>query len=142
MSNDLNFQDYIASERDRLTQEAAALDDQHAMLQLKIDELNRELAAIDAYEATRMGGAPRTAPASRQRSNGGGWRSTVLQTISVSPHGMTRGEVLELLGVRGDRRAVGAVSNALHAMKSLGTLGHQDGRYYAAAPQEELRAAE
>lgn len=141
MSTDLNFQDYIASERERLTQEAAALDDEHAMLQLKIDALNRELAAIDAYEATKMGRAAGTAPAVRQRPDARrGWRLDILQALSASPYGMERGEVLEALGVRGDKRGEGAVSNALHAMKTFGTLVHQDGRYYA--PQDELRAAE
>ena len=56
-----SFVDFIARDRERLHAEHEQIFNQQHELQTKLDEINREFAAIDAYEAAKTGKAPAAA---------------------------------------------------------------------------------
>ncbi len=55
---DENFSAYIQRERERLHAEREGIFNQQQELENKLADINRELAAIDAYEAAKAGKAP------------------------------------------------------------------------------------
>ena len=55
------FADFIARDRERLHAEREQIFNQQHELQTKLDDINRELSAIDAYEAAKTGKAPAAA---------------------------------------------------------------------------------
>ena len=59
------FENFIVSERERLNTEREAVFNQQKDLENKLTGINRELAAIDAYEAAKTGkqAAPARQPA-------------------------------------------------------------------------------
>jgi hypothetical protein len=58
-----NFAEYIARERDRLRAEREQIFSQQEELQRKLDAVNREFGAIEAYETAKTGKNARQAPA-------------------------------------------------------------------------------
>ena len=74
---DGNFAEYIARERDRLRAEREQVFNQQEELQRKLDAINREFAAIEAYETAKTGksGAAGSRPAgNRERAAAAGGR--------------------------------------------------------------------
>ena len=72
-----NFSEFISRERERLRAEREQVFNQQEELQRKLDAINREFAAIDAYETAKTGkaarqaaGQPATASAPRQQAGG------------------------------------------------------------------------
>src|SRR3954465_831245 len=112
-----NFAEYIARERQRLHAEREQIFTQQEELQRKLDAINREFAAIEAYEGAKTGKAARQrAPAGRQsRVRRGSRREGLLELIRQSD-GLSRGEILERMGLKGDKAGEMAVSNALTAL--------------------------
>jgi hypothetical protein len=71
----------------------------------KLDAVNREFAAIEAYNTAKTGKNARQAPAGRQpRARRGSRREALLELIRQSD-GLSRGEILERMGLRGDKSA-------------------------------------
>ena len=126
------FETFIASERERLNKEREAIFDQQHELEGKLDAINRELRAIEAYEAAKSGKA--TAPATRRRApqaRRGSKREQLLQVIKDG-NGLTRGEILEKMGLKGDKSGEMSVSNALTALTKGNQVTRRDGKYVAA----------
>jgi len=94
------FATFIARDRERLNKEREEISNQQHELKGKLDAVNRELAAIDAYEAAKSG-KPRTpvkqVRASRPPSWGrsGSKREALVQLIQQNPSGLSRGEILD-----------------------------------------------
>ena len=128
------FQDFIARERERLHGEREAIFNQPHELETKLEGINRELAAIDAYEAAKAGKpSPRAAGARRPSgARRGSKRDQLLQIIKASPLGMTRGEILEAMSLKGDKAGEMSVSNALTALTKSSQVARRDGKYVAA----------
>src|ERR1041385_6504644 len=63
---DGNFAEYISRERDRLRAEREQIFGQQEELKRKLDAVNREYTAIEAYETAKTGKAARQEPARRQ----------------------------------------------------------------------------
>ncbi len=132
-----NFAGFIARERERLNAEREQIFNQQQALQTKLDEVNREFSAIDAYEAAKTGKA---VPAARQprgtrtrpQSRRGSKREALMQVINDNPSGLTRGEILERMGLKGDKSGEMSVSNALTALTKANQVTRRDGRYAAA----------
>src|SRR5215217_1936998 len=61
-----NFAEFISRERDRLRAEREQVFNQQEELQRKLDAINREFAAMEAYETAKTGKAARRATAGRQ----------------------------------------------------------------------------
>ena len=61
-----NFSEFIARERERLRSEREQIFSRQEELKRKLDAVNREFAAIEAYETAKTGKNARRAPAGRQ----------------------------------------------------------------------------
>src|SRR4051794_16153221 len=130
------FDMFVQRERARLNGEREAIFTQQQELENKLAEINRELAAIDAYEAAKTGKAlparatgTRTRGASRARR--GSRREELLRVIRAGG-GLTRGQILEKMGLKGDKSGEMSVSNALTALSKGSQIRRENGRYTAA----------
>ena len=129
---DGNFSEFISRERDRLRAEREQVFNQQEELQRRLDAVNREFAAIEAYETAKTGKAARQAPASRQsRARRGSRREALLELIRQSD-GLSRGEILERMGLKGDKSGEMSVSNALTALTKSNQVHREGGKYRAA----------
>ena len=127
-----NFSEYIARDRERLHAERETIVNQQKELQRKLDSINREFAAIEAYETAKTGKAARQAPAGRQtRARRGSRRQALLDVIRQSD-GLSRGEILERMGLKGDKSGEMSVSNALSALTKNKQVQREGGKYRAA----------
>src|SRR5690349_64762 len=82
---DESFAEYIIRERDRLRAERAQVFTRQKELQRKLDAVDREFAALEAYETAKTGKAARQAPAGRQpRIRRGSRRQGLLDLIRQS----------------------------------------------------------
>src|SRR3954447_24555521 len=126
-----NFAEYIARERQRLQAGREQIFTQQEELQRKLDAINREFAAIEAYEGAKTGKAARQrAPAGRQsRAHRGSRREGLLELIRQSD-GLSRGEILERMGLKGDKAGEMSVSNALTALAKRNQIRREGGKYY------------
>ena len=132
------FKSFVSRERSRLTRARDSALNRKNKLDQELSEIESELAAIQAYEQAKKG-APRKAagrgrrPAvkSGRRAPRGEKRRAVLELIQTSD-GLTRGEILSTLGVKGDKSAEQSVSNALTALKKQNLVASKDRKYVAA----------
>jgi hypothetical protein len=124
--------DYIARDRERLQAEREVIFTQQHELETKLAAVNREFAAIEAYEAAKKAPAARgrkAATGTRKRSK----RDGILAALAGSP-GMTRGELIEKLGMKGDKSHEMSVSNALTALiKGAQVVRGADKKYHPTA---------
>ena len=128
---DGNFAEFISRERDRLRAEREQVFNQQEELQHKLDAVNRQFAAMDAYETTKTGQATQQTAASRQpRARRGSRREALLELIRQSD-GLSRGEILERMGLKGDKSDEMSVSNALTALTKSNQVQREDGKYRA-----------
>jgi hypothetical protein len=130
-NGDGNFAEYIARERERLHAEREQIFTQQEELQRQLDAINREFAAIEAYEGAKTGkAARRQAPAGRQsRARRGSRREGLLELIQQG-NGLSRGEILERMGLKGDKAGEMSVSNALTALARRNQVRREGGKYY------------
>ena len=131
------FADFITRERERLHAEREQIFNQQHELEGKLTDINRELAAIDAYEAAKSGKIPAAArqargARARPQARRGSKREALMQVIKDNPTGLTRGEILDRMGLKGDKSSEMSVSNALTAMTKAKQVTRRDGRYVAA----------
>jgi hypothetical protein len=138
----VNFQDYIKNERKRLNNERRALVAQQREVEKKLAGIDRELAAIGAYETAKTGKAakpatpaPRKVRAGRRAPAGtrrGSRRESILKLLAENSTGLSRGELLEKMGLKGDKSGEMSVSNALTALTKGKQVARKDGKYVAA----------
>jgi hypothetical protein len=143
---DMRFADVMKRERERLNREREEIVTQQQELENKLTEIDRELAAIDAYAAAKSGkiasprrparGSPKgraSVPASpgeaRARLQRETRRGALLQVIRENPDGLTRGEILERMSLKGDKPAAKSISNALTALTKTNRVLRRDGKY-------------
>ncbi|HVC55761.1 MAG TPA: hypothetical protein VND95_07380 [Stellaceae bacterium] len=131
------FADFISRERQRLHAEREQIFNQQHELEDKLADINRELAAIDAYEAAKTGKAPAAvrqprAARARPQARRGSKREAVMQVVKDNPSGLTRGEILDRMGLKGDKSGEMSVSNTLTALTKANHVTRRDGRYVAA----------
>src|SRR5882757_1918492 len=102
---DETFETFVQRERARLHGERDAIVTQQQEREAKLEAINKELHAIEAYEAARAGKAVRTRQTAAQRAGGrrGSKREQLLQIIKKSPGGIGRGEILEKMGLKGNK---------------------------------------
>jgi hypothetical protein len=79
-------------------------------LDRELEALERELTAIEAYDKATEGKAK--AVQKRVRSRRGKKRQAILEIVSQHSDGLSRGEILNLIGVKGDKSGEQSVSNA------------------------------
>ena len=131
------FDNVMQKERERLHREREQVSNRQQELEAKLAQIDRELAAIDAYEAAKTGKPSR--PARRQtrarrttrRGPRGSRREALLQVIRENPDGLRRGEILERMGLKGDKSGEMSVSNALTALTKASQVSRHEGKYFA-----------
>src|SRR4051812_24892339 len=119
------FETMVQKERERLTKARENALDRLEKVNEEIAAIDREFEAIEAYERIKMGkvqkgGGPREA--GRQRARKGSRQQELLELIERNPDGLSRREILEQLGLKGDKKSEASVSNALNNMKKAGRL--------------------
>jgi hypothetical protein len=125
------FQDHITKERERLNSEREAILAKRAELDTQLAALNREFKAIDAYESTKSGKASRQSGPRTSGSRKGSKRDGIMAALADIPHGLTRGELLEKMGLKGNKSGEMSVSNALTALTKGNQVVRKDGKYVA-----------
>src|SRR5260370_22654457 len=116
------FQDFITRDRERLHNEREAIFNQQHELEAKLAAINNEMRAIDAYEAAKSGKAIPIRGTTTRRASGtrsGSKREQLLQIITGGG-GLSRGEILEKMGLKGNKSGEMSVSNALTALTKAG----------------------
>jgi hypothetical protein len=128
-----HFSDFMARERERLRAAREQIFNQQEELQRKIDEINREFAAIEAYETAKTGRAARAGVAGgrQPRARRGSRREQLLKLIREG-NGLSRGEILERMGLKGDKSGEMSVSNALTALTKRKEVRREAGKYHPA----------
>jgi hypothetical protein len=129
---DMRFADVMQQERERLHKEREEIFNQQHGLEGKLADINRELSAIDAYEAAKTGKAltaRQTRGPRRQQTRRGSKRDALMQVIKANPSGLTRGEILERMGLKGDKSGEMSISNALTALTKGNQVSRRDGKY-------------
>ena len=139
------FQEYVERERDRLDAERQGILQQQRELDKRLDEIDRELQAVDAYEAAKTGravptrgrgqrsGGQRASGGSGQRQGRRGSKREELLRVIREGNGLTRGEILERMGLKGNKAGEMSVSNALTALAKSDQIRRGEGRKYYAA---------
>jgi hypothetical protein len=144
--NEIRFAEVIHRERERLNREREEILAQQRDLESKLAEIDREFAAIDAYEAAKTGkaGTPTRQPrgprqggptikqysaGTRSRPPAGSWREALLKVIGEHPNGLSRGEIFECMGLKGNQSAEKSVSNALTALTKNNQVFRREGKY-------------
>ena len=144
MARQATFANFIKKERARLDKARKDALANKAAVENELASIEQELAALDAYRQAKDGPASRTAakrtPARRAGANGarratgrrGEKRQAVLNLIKQNPVGLSRGEILVQMGVKGNRSAEQSVSNALSALKKSEKVNSREGKYVPA----------
>jgi hypothetical protein len=125
------FAAMIDKERERLTKALEGIRAKQQELEEQRATLESELDALDTYEAARSGKTRKSRkPASRAPR--GSRQQSVLAVIAKSKKGMTRGDILQAMGLKGNKGGERAVSNALTALKKAKRVTSKDRKYLAA----------
>jgi len=103
------FAAYVARERERLQAERESLIQQRREIDQKLATIDKEFRAVDAYETAKAGknviarasGGPGRGRGSRRGSR----RDAIIAVIRENTAGLSRGEILEKMGLKGERRA-------------------------------------
>jgi hypothetical protein len=133
--SDGNFAQHIQSERERLTRERETIRGQQRELEQKLTAIDREFQAIEAYETAKSGKVARGGGVSAgrgTRARRGSKREGILQAIKNAASGLSRGELLQALGLKGDKSGEMSVSNALTALTKSNQVRRDGGKYHAA----------
>jgi hypothetical protein len=125
------FSDYIKAERERLTAARDAIRVKQRELESELADISREFAAIDAYEKAKSGKASRQSGPRTTGSRRGSKRDGILAALADVPNGLTRGELLDKMGLKGNKSGEMSVSNALTALTKGNQVVRRDGKYIA-----------
>ena len=127
------FSDFVAREHDRLSAERKALVTQQRELQAKLAGIDREFQAINAYAAAKTGKAVRQTRSDTTRSTTrrGSKREDLLRVIGEG-NGLSRGEIIQKMGLKGDKSGEMSISNALTALTKGNQVRREGGKYHRA----------
>lgn len=123
-------QAFITKQREALLQQREVIFNQQQELQRQLDEVNEMLRKFDAFEDKAIpvrGTRARRSPGTRRGSK----RDELLKVIRGGD-GLTRGEILEKMGLKGNKSGEMSVSNALTALTKANQVRRDGGKYLAA----------
>ena len=124
-------QAFITKQREALLQQRDAIFSQQQELQRQLDEVNEMLLKFDVFEGkatpARQPARARRAPATRRGSK----RDELLQVVREG-NGLTRGEILDKMGLKGNKSGEMSVSNALTALTKSQQVSRREGKYVVA----------
>jgi hypothetical protein len=115
----------LLKEREVIFAEQQALED-------RLAGVNDALAKFDVFEGKSVGARGSRAPAAKG-SRKGSKRDGIIEVIKANPAGLTRGELLEKMGLRGNKSAEMSVSNALTGLAKAKRIVRNGGKYIAAS---------
>lgn len=118
----MDFQKAIAEEKKRITKAIAELNDAKNEIDKEIQEYQRDLDAIHAYETAKKG-----KPVKRTRSTS--IKAQVLALIKANP--CKRGDLVDALKAKGIEVKSQTLSNTLSNLKSSGAIALVDSTYSA-----------
>jgi len=123
-------QAFISKQREALLQQREAIFNQQQDLQRQLEEVNTMLRKFDAFE----GKAAAAQPQARARRGGGrrGSKRDELLRIIRDGDGLTRGEILDRMGLKGNKSGEMSVSNALTALTKANQVTRRDRKYVIA----------
>jgi hypothetical protein len=118
---------FIMKQRESLLTQRQELLNQQQAIQAQLDELDEMLTKFDVFEGkqARKGRDRRTSGARR-----GSRRDELLKLITGSK-GLSRGEILEKMGLKGNKAGEMSVSNALTALTKSKQVARRDRKYVA-----------
>ena len=121
-----DFEEFVRNEREKLNQRRDELRRQRDDVDRQIQEVEKEFAAVDAYERVKTGKSTAPATGSRRRT---GVRQNVLEVVKRNPGGISRADILNEMGAKGDKRSEQSISNALSNLKKQGQVRLEHGEY-------------
>lgn len=124
-------QAFITKQREALLQQRAAIFNQQEELQRQLDEVNEMLRKFDVFDGKAAPGRPGIRTRRGTGARRGSRREELLNVIRAG-NGMTRGEILETMGLKGDKSGEMSVSNALTALIKSNQVARRDGKYVVA----------
>ena len=127
------FETFMAKERERLTKTRENVVQRQRKLAEELDAVDKELMAIDAYEAVKLGKMPMKRRTTGSRAPRGEVRGKVLACVTGKGNGLTRSEIIEMLGQKGSEKGERQISNALSAMLRGGQVKKDKSNKYVAA---------
>ena len=136
MSDD-SFSDYIARERDRLSREREEIASQRRELDNRLAAIDREFQAIEVYETAKTGKPKSDRRMQTQRRMPRGSRREELLNLIREGNGLSRREILERVGVKGDKSGEMSVSNALTALAKGNQVRRESGKYYPGSSESD-----
>ena len=118
---------FIAKQRESLLTQRQEIVNQQQALQTQLDELDEMLTKFDVFEGKQV------RKGSTRRSSGGrsSRREDLLKVIAAGK-GLTRGEILEKMGLKCNKTGEMSVSNALTALIKSKHVSRRDRKYVAA----------
>ena len=124
-------QAFITKQREALLQQREAIFNQQQDLQRQLDGVNEMLRKFDTFEgkatAARSPARARRVATTRRGSK----REELLRVIRESD-GLTRGQILEKMSLKGDKSGEMSVSNALTALTKSQQIIRREGKYTTA----------
>ena len=124
------FEDLLNKERDRLTKLMDDIATRRATLDTEEAAIAKELKAITAYEAAKADKPKKAKTTRAPRSSSK--RETIITMIQDHKEGMSRAELIEALGIKGNKAQEQSLSNTLANLKKAAKLTAKDGKYLAA----------
>jgi hypothetical protein len=121
---------FITRERERLQKSRQDALARKQQVEDEIASIDRELKAMDAYHAVKQGKSERRV---RRRLPGrrGSRREQILELIKQTPDGLSRGDIITRLALKGNKSGEQSVSNALTALKKQKLLDSRGRKYVA-----------
>src|SRR5438094_9788436 len=120
-------QAFITRQREALLAQRETIFTLQADLQRQLDDLNRMLAKFDVFEGKRA--APMQARGRRSTGARRGSKRDELLKVIREGGGLTRGEILEKMGLKGNKSGEMSVSNALTALTKGDPIAGKDGKH-------------
>jgi hypothetical protein len=133
--SDESFADYIARERERLSRGREEISSQRRELDNQLAAIDREFQALEAYQTAKTGKLRGDHRTQTQRRAPRGSRREGLLNLIRDENGLSRGDILERMGLRGDKSGETSVSNALSALLKRNQVRREGGKYYPGSPE-------
>jgi hypothetical protein len=121
---------FITRQREQLLQQRQELVSQQEALQQQLDELDEMLRKFDVFEGKTARPRQQTRTRRTSKTRRGSKRDELLKVIKAG-NGLTRGEILEKMGLKGNKAGEMSVSNALTALTKANQVTRRDWKYVA-----------
>jgi hypothetical protein len=119
-----DFKAMAEKEAERLTAAIRDAEKRRAVIDDEIAGYQREKKALVAYQNTLTGTKSKAASGKR-----GSRQDGIVAVLKGNATGLSRGDILDKLGLKGNKTGEQSISNALNNMKKAGKVTAQDGKY-------------